>query len=141
NYSKLFDAYMLMAGMYEHQYRKNQTDINVRDSSRHYYQLAVDTYQSKSGQMVIPSNLAHAANNLANLYLEFYPDTYRDEAEKYALLSIEVSKQTDQSSFLASSYGILSELSKQDGDLQSAKNDLLAALASIMEENLPSNEI
>ena len=141
NASKLFDAYMLMAGMYEHQYRKAPTEIGVRDSARYFYQLAVDTYQSKSGQMVIPSDLAYAANNLANLYLEFYPDSFRNEVERYALLSIDISKQTDQRSFLASSYGILSELSRKDGDLQSAKNYLLAALASITEEKLPSKEI
>lgn len=141
NTSRLFDAYMLMGGMYEHQYRTKPTDISLRDSAEYFYLAAVETYQSNSEKMVIPSDLAHAANNLANLYLEFQPDSFRNEVEKYALLSIDISTRTEQHSFLASSYGILSELAWKDGDLQGSKNYLLAALASIMKENLPSTEI
>lgn len=141
NASSLFDAFMLMGGMYEHQFRRQPTTYNLRDSVKYYYNVALETYQPNSEKMAIPSDLAHAANNLANPYLTFQSNDFRREVEEYDQLAIDITTQTGQHSFLASSYGILSELSQKDGNLQSAKNYLTDAFASLTKENLPSQEI
>lgn len=139
--SNLFNAYMTMGGMYEHHFRKKIAETAWRDSAEYYYQEAISTYNQHESQLVVPSDLAHAATNLANLYLEFYPAQLREKVEYYAELAAEIAEKTSQYTLLASAYGIQSDLARKDNNLADAKTYLLAALAAISKEVLPSNEV
>ncbi len=130
----LFDAYMLMGYMHERQYRENKSDKNILQGAERYYLEAIRTYESNSNKMVIPSDLSFVAVNLANLYMEFFPDSHKSKALKYAQMAMDIGKETHQYDHVASAYGILSEYSLKENDQDQAKTYLLASLSAIMNQ-------
>ncbi|MGJ1362153.1 ATP-binding protein [Sphingobacterium spiritivorum] len=131
----IFDAYMLMGYMYEQQHKENRTDQKALKAAEEYYLSAINTYQQQKNKMAIPSDLSFAAINLANLYMEFYPDSYKEKSLNYAKMALEKGKETHQYTHVAAAYGILSEFSLQANKRDEAKDYLLASLAALMKEN------
>lgn len=136
NPNAIFDAYMMMGYLYEQQFTLNQKNIYLRDLSEKYYVLAINTYNKNKAEIPFPSNLSFVANNLANLYLRFYPKVYRDKALYYAELAKNVSLETDQANHLASSYGLMAEIALEKNDYKTAKSYLLNSLKIINESAL-----
>lgn len=136
NPNAIFDAYMMMGYLYEQQFTLNQKNIYLRDLSEKYYVQAINTYNKNKAEIPFPSNLSFVANNLANLYLRFYPKVYRDKALYYAELAKNVSLETDQANHLASSYGLMAEIALEKNDYKTAKSYLLNSLKIINESAL-----
>ncbi|MBO6211306.1 sensor histidine kinase [Algoriella sp.] len=136
NPNAIFDAYMMMGYLYEQQFTLNQKNIYLRDLSEKYYVQAINTYNKNKADIPFTSNLSFVANNLANLYLRFYPKVYRDKALYYAELAKNVSLETDQANHLASSYGLMAEIALEKNDYKTAKSYLLNSLKIINESAL-----
>ncbi|WP_051293229.1 ATP-binding protein [Olivibacter sitiensis] len=134
--SLAFDANRMLGGVYENLYREKEGEVALRDSAHYYYQRAISIYEANEGRMLVPSNLPHVALNLANLFMEFYPESSKPEAIKYAHMAIELGKKTHQYTFVASAYGILSEYEMQDGNIEGTKRYLLQAMNEIMQDSM-----
>lgn len=137
----IFEAYMSMGYIHEQQFVQNPHLENHRDLAEKYYLQAIDLYTKNKHSFVIASNLSFVANNLANLYLRFYPDTYKDKVKHYAKLAQSQGIETEQHNHVASSYGIQAELAIQEGDLSKAKDFLLASLTEINTEPVVDQHI
>ena len=128
----IFDAYMIMGYMYEEQYRINITELSLRNKAEHYYQQAIKAYQNNKDKMAIPSDLSFAAVNLANLYLQYYPQNDQQKGLGYADLALEVATETRQMSQVAAAYGIKADYSIKTNKNEDAEKYLLAALAALI---------
>lgn len=131
----IFEAYMMMGYLHEQQYVGSLQDDKLQTSER-YYLKAIETYQKNKQNMVVSSNLSFAAINLANLYLHYFPDTYREKAIAYAEMALAQAQQSEQFSQVASAYGILADISIKNGNPERAKDYLLASLTAVNHDPL-----
>lgn len=136
NPNDLFDANMMMGYVYEQKLNKKPDNQQFRDLTEKYYLQAINIFTNNKETNTVPSNLSFAAINLANLYIKFFPETYRDKAFYYANLAKDIAEKTGHATHIASSYGILSEIASQNNDTKSAKSYLLSALKVMNEESL-----
>lgn len=137
----IFDAYMSMGYNYQEQYISQPENKNLRDHSESYYLQAIKFYEKNSSIMTVPSDLSFAAINLANLYLQHYPLSYKTKSLQYAQLGLEIGQKTEQYAQVASAYGIMAEYNMREGDTQTAKKYLLASLAALMKDAVVENTI
>lgn len=123
----LFEAYMAMGYMYEKRYEStdNKTFIPKAES---YYIKAVETYKANKARMPIPSNLSFVAINLANLYLNYFPESHKKKALYYANLAKTQGIATGNHDHVASADGLLAEIALKNGNQEEAKKHLLSAL-------------
>jgi len=141
NPTVLFDAYMAMGYLYEQRLTLQPANAQLRDLSENYYLKAIGTYMKNKDEIPFPSNLSFVANNLANLYYHYYPQNYHEKALHYAELALEVGIKTGQTSHIASSYGILSEMASEKNDTAKAKSYLMKALVEIHKGALADQNI
>lgn len=139
--SLIFDACMMLGGTFTDLYRNNRENRQLLDSAHYYYVHAIEVYNDDKQKVIVPSNLGHAALNLANLLMQFYPDSYKNEGIRYANLAISTGKKTNQHSFIASGYGVLSEYEMQAGNIAAARECLVNALTHVMQEAMPDRVI
>lgn len=137
----VFDAFMSMGYNYQEQYINQPDQHKLRDQAERYYLRAIHFYQKNKDKMAVPSDLSFAAINLANLYLQFYPPSYKEKSIAYAQLGLEIGQQTAQFAQVASAYGIMAEYSMKAGDNTTAKKYLLAALAALGKDAVVENTI
>ncbi|MPS66771.1 histidine kinase [Chryseobacterium sp.] len=124
----LFEAYMAMGYVYEKRYESTENKAFIR-SAESYYIKAIDTYNANKTHMPIPSHLSFVAINLANLYLNYFPESYKGKALYYANLAKTQGIATENHDHVASASGLLAEIALQNGNNKEAKNYLLTALA------------
>lgn len=124
----LFEAYMAMGYMYEKRFESTDNKDFIRNAES-YYIKAVDTYKANKSRMPIPSNLSFVAINLANLYLNYFPESYKDKALYYANLAKNQGIATENHNHVASANGLLAEIALQNGNNEEAKKHLITALA------------
>ncbi len=139
--TSIFEAYMSMGYIHEQQFIQSPHLQNHRDLAEKYYLQAIDLYNKNKQSFAIASNLSFVANNLANLYLRFYPSSYKEKVKYYAELAQKQGLESEQHNHIASSYGIQAELAIQDGDFLKAKSFLLASLREIYTEPVADQHI
>lgn len=123
-----FDAYMRLGHLYESLHTR-EVNPALLDSAANYYMQALQLFKTHAAEMkAIPSNQAHAAINLANIYLAKGDSSDYRQAAYYAKLALDIANTYDHAQFKAYSYGILSTVSRHDQDIEAAKAYLLSAL-------------
>lgn len=127
----ILTAYMSIGYMYEQQFFKNSDNKVLRDLAEKYYLNAIDLYRANEKEILAPSNLAFIANNLAYLYLTYYPESFQTKGIKYAELAKEIGIKTGQRDVVAAVNGMLSEIALERGDTENAKAYLLASLKEV----------
>jgi len=138
--SALFDAHMRMGHLYETLIRE-AVNPSFADSAAHYYRRAITILEDHPSTMgASPTDLAHAAINLANLHLNNADTADRRQAEKYARKAIAIADQYGHTQFKAAGYGILSTLARSSHQPENAKTYLLAALAAASQETAMNTE-
>ena len=139
--SAVFEAYMSMGYMHEQQFIATPHIQQHRNLAEKYYLQAIDLYNKNKHTIAIASNLSFVANNLANLYLRFYPEAYKGKVQYYAQLALSKGLETGQHNHVASAYGIQAELAIQEQDFARAKANLLASLTEINKEPVTDQHI
>lgn len=137
----IFDAYMLKGYMYEKLYMADDSNSKFRDDAEKYYLLAIETYNQNKDEIPFPSNLSFVANNLAHLYLSYFPDNYNDRALYYAELAKKQGLATQQYTHVASAYGIMAEIALANNNPTLAKEYLLTALLEISKSGVADQNI
>ncbi|MGS2760893.1 hypothetical protein [Sinomicrobium sp. M5D2P9] len=129
------NAYLSMGSSYLHRYRKDTAQKALLDSSKYAFKKIITYTEAHKKRITLPSTAGIAALNLANLYFEFYPVSYKDSAEIYLHRAIAYGKTTNNPEIIANSYGILSEYALKDHDYKQAENLLLLALGEIADDS------
>lgn len=141
NASTIFDTYMLMGNMYEQQYINAGKGLEIRNLSEQYYSKAINFYLANEAQIPFASNLSFAAINLANLYMRYYSEDYKEKALHYAYLAIEKAHESEHYTLVASAYGIIAEIELKENKIADAKAHLLKSLSEIVKDPLADQRI
>ncbi|WP_159633723.1 tetratricopeptide repeat-containing sensor histidine kinase [Sphingobacterium composti Ten et al. 2007 non Yoo et al. 2007] len=134
--NSIFNANMAMGFLREQQYNLSIQDKKILKEAEKYYLKALETFESNRSKMSIPSDLSYVANNLAHLYLNYFPEQNEALVQKYADLAIQQGKLTEQHQHVASANGILADLYLKKGNAEKAKSHLLAAIAELEQNNI-----
>ncbi|AZA49359.1 sensor histidine kinase [Chryseobacterium carnipullorum] len=136
----LFDSYMAMGYLYEKRYESTRNKAFIHQAES-YYIRAVETYKAHKADMPIPSNLSFVAINLANLYLNYFPDSYQDKVLYYANLAKTQGIATGNHDHAASANGLLAEIALKNHHPEQAKQYLMTALAEAEYDKVPDPNI
>ncbi|RNL94597.1 LuxR family transcriptional regulator [Sinomicrobium pectinilyticum] len=123
-------AYLSLGSYYLYRYRKDQSR-QLLDSTRHYYTSILKLVDSRRKRITARSIEGIAALNMANLYFEFYPSSYKDSAEVYLDQALANGRETKHPEIIVNSYGILGEYARKEGDYNKAEKLLQMAMAEI----------
>lgn len=126
------NAYLSTGSRYLHDFRQDSSQRNLLDSSKYYYTLALNLTDSLHERITLPSTRAIAALNMANLYFEFYPVSYKDSAEIYLNQSVATGQAINNSEIIANSYGILSEYALKESNYVEAESWLQKAFTEVL---------
>ncbi|RBQ10139.1 helix-turn-helix transcriptional regulator [Pedobacter miscanthi] len=127
----LNNAYFTIGQTYFDRFKLDTTKRNLLDSALLTYKKALILSKKQEGRLLIYSNTAAVALNTANTYFQYFPASYRDSAEKYVDIAIEIATKTNLQEVLLNSYGLKSEYALRDGNYDQAEKILLAGLGKI----------
>lgn len=137
NKNDLSNAYSAMAVVYTYQYQKSESNADFQ-SILDYCEKAASLYKKYPGQ-VGSYTYTIARNNKASYLLEYSSEItpeIRSEIEFNLKESLAVSQNLpDAQPSQAASLGMLSNLAKQDGDLEKAEQYMLQAYSVLQTQN------
>ncbi len=125
------NAYLATGSSFLKDFRKDPSQKNQLDSAIFYNRQLLLLSQSQPKRIVNHNNVAAAALNMANIYWEFFPKTYKDSAENYINLSLAVARKTRHEEIIANCYGILSEYAIAEGNYAEAERLFLSGFAEV----------
>ena len=132
---QLNTAYFTIGQTYFDHFKQNPAQRNLLDSALIIYKKTLLFAQKQEGRLILRSNTAAIALNTANIYFQYFPDKYRDSAEHYVNLAIEIATKTNLQEVLLNCYGLKSEYAIRDGYYDEAEQILLNGL------NATANEV
>lgn len=137
----IFNAYMTLGHLYENKLNEDKTNLKLRDLTEKYYLLAYNYYNSEKILQSNQSLLSFVTNNLANIYLTYFPKNYLDKAELFALKANEIAKKNNIYEHIATSSGILSDIALKKGNPTLAKEYLLNSIIELEKKPNPDEHI
>ncbi|GAB3019370.1 LuxR C-terminal-related transcriptional regulator [Niabella terrae] len=126
------NAYLSMGVSFLYRYRKDTSQRTLLDSSKYYTKKVLVFSEAHKKQLTLPGTIGIASLNLANLYYEFYPLSYKDSAEQYLSQALKVGRETKNTQIIGNSYGILSGYALKENNFKDAEILLSKALAEII---------
>lgn len=134
----LTNAYLSMGTYYLYQYRKEHIQEQL-DSAKFYYSSILKLTTSHRERIKAKSIEGIASLNMANLYFEFYPASFKDSAVVYLNNALESGRKSKQAEIIANSYGILSEYALQENNYKKAEDLLQLAMTELVSSSWGSN--
>ncbi|MBZ4192183.1 helix-turn-helix transcriptional regulator [Niabella beijingensis] len=131
------NAYLAQGSSFMEKFRQDTTQKPLLDSSLSYNRRLLALADAYPERIINHANAGAAALNIANVYWEFYPKAYKDSAEKYINIALNIARRAKHEEIIANCYGILSEYAMADGDYAAAEKMFVMGLAEI--EGSPSS--
>ncbi|QJB32143.1 LuxR family transcriptional regulator [Chitinophaga oryzae] len=128
-------AYQSLGSTFLERYRTDSSQRNLLDSALYYNGLSIGVAGQQKDWLVFRNTAAVAALNNGDIYFEFYPAAYRDSAEKYIYLALNIAREVRYPEVVANSYGLLSEYAIREGRYDEAEKILLLGLARAEEDS------
>ncbi|KGE12522.1 helix-turn-helix transcriptional regulator [Sphingobacterium deserti] len=125
------NAFLAIGSSFLKDFRLERSQKSLLDSSIFYNRKLLSLAQRQSGRIVNEVNMGAAALNLANIYWEFFPKSYKDSSDKYINLALSVGRKLGHEEIIANSYGILSEYAIAEGNYEKAEVLFLSGLAEV----------
>jgi DNA-binding NarL/FixJ family response regulator len=124
-------AYFTIGQTYFDRFKQDTSKRSLLDSALNIYKKSLLMAEKQSGRLLIRSNTAAIALNTANSYFQYFPNTYRDSAEKYTDIAIRIATNTNLQEVLVNCYGLKSEYALRDGNYNEAEKMLLTGLSAV----------
>ena len=125
---QLNNAYYTIGQTYFDRFKLDPAKRNLLDSALLIYKKSLSLSDIQGGRLILRSNTAAIALNTSNAYFQYFPATYRDSAEKYLDLAIDIATKTNLQEVLLNCYGLRSEYALRDGNYDEAEKILLNGL-------------
>jgi len=130
----LNNAYFTIGQTYFDQFKLDTTKRDLLDSTLLIYKKSLLLSKKQEGRLLIYSNTAAIALNTANTYFQYFPPGYRDSAEKYVDIAIDIAEKTNLQEVLLNGYGLKSEYALRDGNYDGAEKILLYGLGKVADD-------
>ncbi|KIO75649.1 LuxR family transcriptional regulator [Pedobacter lusitanus] len=124
-------AYYTSGQSYFDRFKLDSIHRSLLDSALMTNKKSLALSKKEAGRLLIQSNTAAVALNTANSYFQYFPGTYRDSAEKYIDIAIDIATKTNLQEVLLNCYGLKSEYALRDGNYDEAEKILLTGLSAV----------
>ncbi|OOQ59420.1 helix-turn-helix transcriptional regulator [Mucilaginibacter pedocola] len=124
-------GYMTIAHSYFSAFERDKNRREQLDSSLYYYRRSMNFYQQNHDRIFLQSNASLTALNLANAYFKYFPVSYRDSAQRYIDIALNIGRKTHTSEIIANCYGILSEYALRQKNYAQAEQYLLTGIGEL----------
>lgn len=125
------NAYLATGSSFLQNFRADPSQKKLLDSSAYYNRKLLSLAESQPKRIVNHANIAAAALNIANMYWEFFPKTYKDSAEKYINIALITARKINHEEVIANCYGILSEYAIAESNYAAAEKLFLLGFAEV----------
>lgn len=133
-------SYMTLAHSFFSAFEVQTKRRTLLDSAVYYYRKSAEVYRRNQDKILIQSNASVTALNLANIYFKYFPESFRDSANRYVDDALKVARKTNMPEVIANCYGIMSEYAMRRGDYPAAEKYLLTGIAEL-DKALPGVDI
>jgi len=122
-------GYYTIGQYYYDQYKLNPKQQPLLDTALSFYRQAIALNKRDPGRILVKSNTAGIALNVANIYFQHYPVSYRDSVYHYLDLAENITTASGLTEILVNCYGMRSEYELLNNNPAEAELILLTALA------------
>lgn len=123
-------AYFTVGQSYYDRFKLDTANRSLLDSALAYNKQSIRLSTVQAGRLLVQSNTAGVALNIANSYFQHFPIEYKDSAEKYIDIAVGIASKTNLQEVLLNCYGIRSEYALREGNYDEAEKILLTGLAA-----------
>lgn len=124
-------AYLTVGQSYFDRFKLDISNRDLLDSALAIYKKSIALSEKQSGRLLVRGNTAAVALNTANSYFQYFPDKFRDSAEKYIDIALGIATNMNLQEVLVNCYGLKSEYALRDGNYEEAEKILLTGLGRI----------
>ena len=124
-------AYFTIGQSYFDRFELDTNKRNLLDSALAVNKKSLALSKKQSGRLLVRGNTAAVALNTANSYFQYFPNSFRDSAEKYIDIALEIATKMNLQEVLVNCYGLKSEYALRDGNYGGAEKILLTALSRV----------
>ena len=128
DYDNLLLAYQTLGTYWQYYHMQHEDDQLSLDSAFFYNKIALNTFLAKKDRMIFHSTMAIIAVNLADLYAQNFPASYRDTVFHYLDLAQKIGYETHHLEVIANCYGMKSDYELAAGNYEKAEALLLKGL-------------
>lgn len=128
DYDNLLLAYQTLGTYWQYYHMQHEDDQLSLDSAFFYNKIALNTFLAKKDRMIFHSTMAIIAVNLADLYAQNFPTSYRDTVFHYLDLAQKIGYETHHLEVIANCYGMKSDYELAAGNYEKAEALLLKGL-------------
>lgn len=128
DYDNLLLAYQTLGTYWQYYHMQHEDDRSSLDSAFYYNRIALNTFLVKKDRIIFHSTMAIIALNLADLYAQYFPASYRDTVFHYLDLAQEIGYETHHLEVIANCYGMKSDYEVAAGNYEKAETLLLKGL-------------
>lgn len=127
----LNNAYFTVGQTYFDRFKLDTNNRGLVDTALAIFKKSLSLSEKQAGRLILWSNTAAVALNTAFAYFQYFPKNYRDSAEKYVNIAIQIGTSARQLEVLANAYGLRSEYALRDGNYDEAERLLLTGLGAV----------
>ncbi|OJW13290.1 MAG: hypothetical protein BGO48_00580 [Mucilaginibacter sp. 44-25] len=124
-------GYNTIAHSFFSAFEHNKQHHALLDSSMLYYRLSMNFYLRNHDKIFLQSNASLCALNTANAYFKYYPPSYKDSAQHYINIALNIGRKTNGKEIIANCYGMLSEYALRQKNYKEAEQYLLTGISEL----------
>lgn len=128
DYDNLLLAYQTLGTYWQYYHMQHEDNQSSLDSAFFYNKTALNTFLHQKDRIIFHSTAAIIAVNLADLYAQYFPTSYRDTVFHYLDLAQKIGHETHHLEVIANCYGMKSDYEVAAGNYEKAAALLLKGL-------------
>jgi DNA-binding CsgD family transcriptional regulator len=121
-------AYYTMGQYFYDLFKLNTRQHKLLDSALSYYSRSIALSDAEQGRILVRGNTAGVALNVANIYFQHYPPSFRDSVYHYLDLATRIATATRLTEIVINCYAMRSEYALRSNNPAEAERLLLTAL-------------
>lgn len=129
DYDNILVAYQTLGTYWQYYHMAHTSDKASLDSAIYYNRLSLATYINHKDRIIFHSTVAIMALNLADLYAQNFPPSYRDTVFKYLDFAQKIGDETHHLEVISNCYGMKSDYEAAAGHYEAAEELLQKGLA------------
>ncbi|SFW17183.1 helix-turn-helix transcriptional regulator [Chitinophaga sancti] len=131
DYDNILVAYQTLGTYWQYYHMAHTSDKAALDSAIYYNSLSIATYLNNKDRIIFHSTVAITALNLADIYAQNFPASYRDTVFKYLDIARKIGVETHHMEVVSNCYGMQSDYEAAAGHYDKAEELLQKGLAII----------
>jgi len=135
DYDNILLAYQTLGTYWQYYHMAHTQDKNALDSAIYYNKIALTTYLNNKDRIIFHSTMAIIALNLADLYAQNFPASYRDTVFHYLDFAQKIGFETHHLEVISNCYGMKSDFEAAAGHYAQAEDLLQKGLAVVNKDS------